>query len=530
MNRKNYKEFIEKGEAVLGIELGSTRIKSVLIDDSFSPIASGESEWENRFADGIWTYTIEDIWNGLQNSYLKIAEEVKDKYGVILKELKAIGFSAMMHGYLPFDEKDKLLVPFRTWRNSITQEASEKLTELFQYNIPQRWSIAHLYQAILNKEPHVREIRYITTLAGYVHWKLTGQKVIGIGDASGMFPVDPETKDYDSNMICLFDQLIRKENYDWPLKDILPEILTAGKNAGKLTEEGARLLDVSGNLQPGILLAPPEGDAQTGMMATNSVAVGTGNVSVGTSAFATIILEKKLRHAYPEIDVFTTPEGNLAANIHANNGTSDLNAWVGIFREFAECMKIETNTEELFKKLYTKALEGDYDCGELLSYGYLSGENLMNVQKGRPLFIRKPESKFTLANFIRANLFSVLAALRIGTDLLEKENVDIVSVTGHGGFFKTKEVGQKFLAAALKTPVSVMETAGEGGAWGMALLAAYMYESEGKSLQEYLKKVFSEAKVTIMDPEKEDESGFDQYLKRYIDGIAIEKKAAESLL
>ena len=395
------KELIEKGKTVLGIEFGSTRIKAVLIDENHHPIASGDHEWENRLENGIWTYSLDDIWQGLRDSYQKLAFNVEESYGVTLKKIGAIGFSAMMHGYMAFDKNGELLVPFRTWRNGITGEASEALTEAFQYNIPQRWSIAHLYQAILNGEDHVKNIDFFTTLAGYIHWKLTGQKVLGIGDASGMFPIDPETKQYHAAMIQKFDLLVADKNYPWKLKDILPKILVAGENAGILTPEGAKLLDPSGNLEAGIPLCPPEGDAGTGMAATNSVAKRTGNVSAGTSVFAMVVLEKELKKVYPEIDLVTTPDGSLVGMVHANNCTSDLNAWVGLFREFAESFGMEVDMNQLFGTLYNKALEGDKDCGGLLSYGYLSGENITGVTEGRPLFVRSPESRFNLANFMR---------------------------------------------------------------------------------------------------------------------------------
>ena len=513
------KELIEKGKTVLGIEFGSTRIKAVLIDENHHPIASGDHEWENRLENGIWTYSLDDIWQGLRDSYQKLAFNV--------------GFSAMMHGYMAFDKNGELLVPFRTWRNGITGEASEALTEAFQYNIPQRWSIAHLYQAILNGEDHVKDIDFFTTLAGYIHWKLTGQKVLGIGDASGMFPIDPETKQYHAAMIQKFDLLVADKNYPWKLKDILPKILVAGENAGILTPEGAKLLDPSGNLEAGIPLCPPEGDAGTGMVATNSVAKRTGNVSAGTSVFAMVVLEKELKKVYPEIDLVTTPDGSLVGMVHANNCTSDLNAWVGLFREFAESFGMEVDMNQLFGTLYNKALEGDKDCGGLLSYGYLSGENITGVTEGRPLFVRSPESRFNLANFMRTHLYTSLGALKVGMDiLLKEEHVQIDKILGHGGLFKTKGVGQGILAAAIDTPVSVMETAGEGGPWGMALLASYMLNKESdETLAHYLsEKVFAGNKGTSMDPDPEDVKGFETFIERYKKGIAIEKAALENLI
>ena len=529
----NVKEMIENGRAVLGIELGSTRIKAVLIDEDHNPIAVGDHEWENRLDDGIWTYTLDDIWEGLKDSYQNLAANVKEKYGVTLTKVGAMGFSAMMHGYMAFDKEGNLLVPFRTWRNSTTGPAAEALTELFQYNIPQRWSIAHLYQAILNDEEHVKDVAYITTLAGYIHWRLTGEKVIGIGDASGMFPIDVKAKDYDASMMDNFDTLVSDKNYPWKLKDILPKVLAAGEAAGNLTEEGARLLDDSKSLKAGIPVAPPEGDAGTGMAATNSVAKRTGNVSAGTSVFAMVVLEKELKKVHPEIDLVTTPDGSLVAMAHANNCTSDLNAWVGIFREFAESFGMKVDMNQLFGTLYNKALEGDADCGGLLSYGYLSGENMTGVMEGRPLFVRSPKSCFNLANFMMANLFTALGALKVGMDiLLKEEHVEIDTMLGHGGLFKTKGVGQKILAAAINAPVSVMETAGEGGPWGMALLASYMIHKEEKeSLQDYLSgKVFAGSTGTSMDPDAKDVEGFEVFIERYKKGIAIEQSAVDHLI
>lgn len=528
----NRKETIENGRAVLGIEFGSTRIKAVLIDESHTLIASGDHVWENRLDNGIWTYTLDDIWTGLRDSYKKMAADVQGKYGVTLTKLGAIGFSAMMHGYMAFDKDDHLLVPFRTWRNGTTGPAAEALTELFQYNIPQRWSIAHLYQAILNGEEHVKDVTFFTTLAGYIHWQLSGEKVIGIGDASGMFPIDTTAKDYDAAMLQKFDELVADKNYPWSVKDLLPKIMLAGEKAGVLTEEGARLLDESGNLQAGALLCPPEGDAGTGMAATNSVAKRTGNVSAGTSVFAMIVLEKELQKVYPEIDMVTTPDGSLVAMVHANNCTSDLNAWVNLFKEFAESFGVEVDMNKLFGTLYNKALEGDADCGGLLSYGYLSGENITGVAEGRPMFVRSPESRFNLANFMRVHLFTALGAIKVGMDLLKEEDVAIDSVLGHGGLFKTKGVGQRILAAAISTPVSVMETAGEGGPWGMALLASYMlYKEEGESLEDYLaNKVFAGNAGSKMDPDAKDVEGYEVFIERYKKGIEIEQAALANLI
>ena len=526
------KNVIESGRAVLGIEFGSTRIKAVLIDDKNAPIASGSHDWENRLENNIWTYTLEDIWTGLQDSYKKMTEDVMNKYGVQVKKLGAIGFSAMMHGYMVFNKAGELLVPFRTWRNTITEEASTKLTELFNYHIPQRWSIAHLYQAILNGEEHVKDIDFQTTLEGFIHWKLTGERVIGVGEASGMFPIDIDTKNYNEKMIAQFDELVADKKFPWKLRDILPKVLLAGENAGTLTEEGAKLLDPTGTLEAGAPICPPEGDAGTGMVATNSVAVRTGNVSAGTSVFAMIVLEKELKKVYDAIDLVTTPTGNLVAMVHCNNCTSDLNAWVNIFKEFSEAFGIEVDMNKLFGTLYNKALEGDADCGGLLAYNYFSGEHITGFEEGRPMVVRTPESKFNLANFIRANLFTSLGALKIGLDILMKEEgVKCDKILGHGGLFKTAGVGQSFMAAAMNTPVTVMDTAGEGGAWGIAVLASYMInKSEDETLDDYLNnKVFADQTGTTLEPKASDVEGFDTFIERYKNGLAIERAAVESL-
>lgn len=525
-------EVIKSGRAVLGIELGSTRIKAVLIDENHKPIASGSHGWENSYENGIWTYTLEEVWSGLQDCYQDLVSDVKEKYGVTITSLASIGISAMMHGYLAFDKEDKLLVPFRTWRNTITGRAADELSELFNYNIPQRWSIAHLYQSILEGQDHVGSVDFFTTLAGYVHWKLTGKKVLGVGDASGMFPIDVDKGDFYQEMIDKFDHLVEGKNYPWKLRQLMPQVLSAGVDAGCLTEEGAKLLDVSGNLEAGIPLCPPEGDAGTGMAATNSVAQRTGNVSAGTSVFAMIVLEKELSKMYREIDMVTTPSGSLVAMSHANNCTSDLNAWVNLFKEFAENFGVEVDMNQLYGTLYNKALEGDPDCGGLLSYGYFSGENIIEMEEGRPLFVRTPESRFNLANFMRVHLFTALGALKIGMDILQKEeHVQIDKMLGHGGLFKTKGVGQKVMAASIDAPVYVMETAGEGGAWGIALLAAYMANKEaGETLESYLSnKVFAGDEGTRMDPDPRDVEGFETFIERYKRGIAIEKCAVENL-
>lgn len=524
---------IQEGKTILGLEFGSTRIKAVLVDACHQPVAMGTWDWENSLEDNIWTYSQKEIWEGLQGCYRSLAEDVQAKYGVTLTKLEAMGFSGMMHGYMPFDGTGELLVPFRTWRNTMTGEACKKLVPIFNFNVPQRWSIAHLYQAILNGEEHVKDVAYITTLAGYIHWQLTGEKVLGVGDASGMFPIDPETKTYDASMVRKFDELVAEKNYPWKLEKILPKVLVAGEDAGVLTAEGAKLLDGSGALEAGIPLCPPEGDAGTGMAATNSVARRTGNVSAGTSVFAMVVLEKELKKVYPEIDLVTTPDGSLVAMVHANNCTSDLNAWVGLFKEFAENFGIEVDMNKLFGTLYNKALEGDADCGGLLSYGYLSGENITNVTEGRPMFVRSPKSNFNLANFMRVHLFTALGALKVGMDiLLKEEHVEIDSILGHGGLFKTKGVGQSILAAAINAPVSVMETAGEGGPWGMALLASYMVRrEEGESLKSYLAdKVFAGNEGTSMEPDAKDVEGFEVFTERYKKGVAIELAAAENLV
>jgi sugar (pentulose or hexulose) kinase len=532
MDHNDIQKAIENGKTVLGVELGSTRIKAVLIGEDHAPIASGSFEWENQFENGVWTYSLEAVWKGLQESYQNLSKEVTEKYGVTLKTVGAMGFSAMMHGYLAFDKNDNLLVPFRTWRNTMTGQAAEKLTDLFQFNIPQRWSIAHLYQAILNKEPHVKDISHQTTLAGYVHWKLTGQKVLGVGEASGMFPIDSKINNYDAHMVGQFNDQLKAENIPWKLEDILPRVLVAGEAAGVLTEAGAKLLDPSGQLQAGVPLCPPEGDAGTGMVATNSVAERTGNVSAGTSVFAMIVLEKALSKLYPEIDMVTTPTGKPVAMVHSNNCTSDLNAWVDLFAEFTQVLGVTISESKLYEMLYQKALTGDADGGGLLAFNYVSGEHITHMAEGRPMFVRTPESHFTLANFMRTHLFSSVSALKIGMDILfEQEKVKLDQLLGHGGFFKTKEVGQRIMAAAMKVPVSVMETAGEGGAWGIALLASYMlYKSTNEPLEVYLSnKVFAGENGMTIAPEQNDMDGFTAFMERYKKGLVIERAAVEGL-
>ncbi|MDE6212702.1 MAG: FGGY-family carbohydrate kinase [Lachnospiraceae bacterium] len=525
------KECIASGKAVLGIEFGSTRIKAVLVDESNKPIASGAHDWENRLENGIWTYSLDDIWTGLQDCYKKLTEDVQAQYGEKLIKIGALGFSAMMHGYMAFNDKDELMVPFRTWRNTITEEASAKLIDLFNYNIPQRWTIAHLYQCILNGDEHVADLKFVITLAGYIHWKLTGEKVVGVGEASGMFPIDIATGQFNEKMIAQFDQAVADKKYDWKLKDVLPKVYTAGQQAGTLTEEGAKLLDPTGTLQAGVPVCPPEGDAGTGMVATNSVAQRTGNVSAGTSVFGMIVLEKELSRVYKEIDMVTTPDGSLVAMAHCNNCTSDLNAWVNLFKEYSEMMGMKVDMNELYGNLYRKALEGDDDCGGLLAYNYFSGEHVTGFNEGRPLFVRTPDAKFSLANFMRVHLFTSLGALKTGFDILFNDGVQVDEILGHGGLFKTKGVGQSILAAAMNAPVSVMETAGEGGAWGIALLASYMInKGADESLAAFLdSKVFAGQKGEKMEPKAADVEGFNKFMKVYSAGLAIERAAVESI-
>lgn len=524
------KATIEAGKAILGIEFGSTRIKAVLIDENNTPIAQGSHEWENQLVNGLWTYSIEAIWFGVQDCYRDLRANVQSLYGVELEKLAAIGVSAMMHGYMPFNKEGEILAPFRTWRNTNTGEAAGILSELFQYNIPLRWSISHLYQAILNGEEHVKDIDFLTTLAGYIHWQLTGEKVLGVGDASGMLPIDPETKNYSATMVEKFDKLVENHNYGWKLTDILPKVLMAGENAGTLTEEGAKRLDISGNLKPGVPVCPPEGDAGTGMVATNAVKQRTGNVSAGTSSFSMIVLEKDLSKPYEMIDMVTTPDGSLVAMVHCNNCTSDLNAWVGLFREYTELLGVPVDMNEIFGKLYTNALNGDPDCGGLMSYNYFSGEPITGLAEGRPMFVRSVNDRFNLANFMRANIHAAVAVLKIGNDILfNEEKIKVDRITGHGGLFKTKGVGQRILAAALNSPISVMETAGEGGAWGMALLAGYLVNNtDERSLADYLEmNVFNGNTGVSIDPIEEEVAGFNSYIENYNRCLGIEKAAVE---
>lgn len=527
------KQAIVRGETSLGIEFGSTRIKAVLIDHHFNTICSSSYEWENQLIGGYWTYQMDEMIHGLQQTYHQLKQEIETNYGVTIQKIGSIGCSAMMQGYIALDQTGELLVPFRTWRNATTGKAASELTEKFQFKIPERWSIAHLYQAILNGEEHVANINYITTLSGYIHRLLTGSKAIGIGDASGMFPIDESTLGYHEEMVKKFNDLIADKGYPWNLKDILPKVYTAGEHAGYLSEAGARLLDPSGNLESNIPLCPPEGDAGTGMVATNSVQKRTGNISVGTSIFAMIVLDKKLSTVYPEIDIVTTPDGNPVAMVLANNCSSDINAWVDLFREFYEAMGQKPDMNQLFSVLFNEALKADADGGGLLSYGYYSGENITGIAKGRPLFVRSPESRFNLANFMRVHLFAAFAALRLGLDILtQKEHVTIEHIWAHGGLFKTPLVAQKICASALNIPVSVMSTAGEGGAWGMAILASYMVnKQQHEGLAEYLTtKVFIDAEGQEVSPNSADVNGFALFMERYTEGLAIEQSAVDHLL
>ena len=522
------KSTIATGKAILGIEFGSTRIKAVLIDQENKPIAQGNHSWENLLVDGLWTYSMEDIWRGLQDCYADLRENVKKQYDTEIETLAAIGISAMMHGYMAFNKNEEILVPFRTWRNTNTKQASTALSELFAYNIPLRWSISHLYQAILDNEKHVNDINYLTTLAGFIHWQLTGQRVLGIGDASGMFPIDLVTKNYSTEMVAKFDNLIAPHKYRWKLLDILPKALLAGTYAGSLTPEGAKRLDVSGHLKAGIPFCPPEGDAGTGMVATNAVKCRTGNVSAGTSSFSMIVLEKNLSKPYEMIDMVTTPDGNLVAMVHCNNCTSDLNAWVNIFKEYQELMGIPVDMDELFGKLYNHALTGQTDCGGLISYNYFSGEPIIGLAEGRPLFVRSANDKFNLANFMRTHLYASVSVLKIGNDILfKKEKIKVDRITGHGGLFRTKGVGQRILAAALNSPISTLETAGEGGPWGMALLGSYLVNNiEHDSLADFLDKhVFTGNTGIEIIPTIEEVEGFNTFIKSYKDCLSIEETA-----
>lgn len=518
------------GSECLGIEFGSTRIKAILIDDEFNVLATGSYDWENKLVDGYWTYSIDDIWHGLQSAYKSLNDECENKFSSKITSLSAIGFSAMMHGYLAFDKDDNLLVPFRTWRNTTTAQAARELTRLFNFNIPQRWSIAHLYQAILNNEEHVKDISYITTLAGYVHYKLTGKKALGIGDASGMFPIDSDIDDYNQEMLETFSNLENVKQFDWNIKDILPKVLLAGENAGTLSEDGAKLLDPSATLKAGALMCPAEGDAGTGMVATNSVAQRTGNISAGTSIFSMIVLEKQLSRVYEEIDMVTTPTGTPVAMVHCNNCCTDLDYWVKLFIEFSSLSGNNLTKGEIYDLLYNEALKGDSDCGKIVSINYFSGEPVTGFSQGRPMVLRSENSNFNLANFMRTHIYSAIATLKIGMEILEEENVDIDKLMGHGGLFKTKYVGQKLMAGAMKTPVSVLSTAGEGGAWGIAVLASYAKNNFDLPLEEFLdKKVFSKYEISTVEPDINDVNGFEKYITLYKKSLAVEKSAVENI-
>lgn len=524
------KQVIESGKAVLGIEFGSTRIKAILIDEDNKPIAQGSHEWENQLVDGMWTYSIDAVWNGLQDCYRDLQDDVRKLYDCDITTLAAMGFSAMMHGYMAFDEQQHILVPFRTWRNTNTGPAAAKLSELFNYNIPLRWSISHLYECMLEKNDHVKNIKYLTTLAGYVHWQLTGEFVLGVGDASGMIPVDPTTKTYDATMVQKFNNLLAADGLPFTLTDILPRVLVAGEHAGTLSAEGAKLLDPTGKLQAGIPLCPPEGDAGTGMVATNAVKQRTGNVSAGTSSFSMIVLEKPLSKPYEMIDMVTTPDGSLVAMVHCNNCTSDINAWVGLFKEFQQLMGNTVDMNELYTRLFNTALDGDTDCGGLVSYNYVSGEPVTGLQEGRPLFVRSATDQFSLSNFMRAHLYGAIGVLKLGNDvLLKEEKVQVDRLTGHGGYFKTPGVGQRMLAAALNTPISVMETAGEGGAWGIALLAGYMVNKQQLTLADYLDQVVFAGNTGVsVAPTADDVAGFDRYMENYKRCLPIEQAAVRN--
>ncbi len=520
-------EKIQNNKTYLGIEFGSTRIKAVLIDDTFAPIASGSHDWQNRYENGVWTYSLDDITTGLQHCYASLVEDVKQKYSVVPTGYGAMGISGMMHGYMAFDKDDRLLVPFRTWRNTITEQAASELSELLGFNIPQRWSIAHLYQAVLNGEEHVKNIAHINTLAGYIHFRLTGKRHVGVGEASGIFPVDGGQ--YNAGYIAKTDELLAKKGFGHRLPDVLPGVLSAGASEAVLTAEGAKLLDPSGNLQPGVPVCPPEGDAGTGMTATNSVLPRTGNVSAGTSIFAMLVLDKPLKGYYPEIDVVTTPDGAPVAMVHCNNCCSELDAWVKVFSEFAELSGHPVEMPALYEMLYRNALNAAPDCGGTVAYNFLSGEPVAGAENGRPMYFRTPDGKFNLANLFRAEIYSTMAALKLGMDILfDKEQVSVDKITGHGGLFKTKGVAQQFLADGLGCAVSVMKTAGEGGAWGMALLAAYSVCGGGKSLPEFLdSEVFGGMESTTLQPEEKGAEGFRKFMENYKRGLSAEYAAAK---
>ncbi len=532
MSLENIKEKIAAGETALGIELGSTRIKGVLMTSDIETIAVGSYGWENKLENGVWTYDLEEAWKGIQTCYAELAGQVKEKYGVELKKIGSMGVSAMMHGYLAFDEKNELLVPFRTWRNNITGQAADELTEVLGFNIPQRWSVAHVYQAVLNKEPHVPSIKFITTLAGYVHWKLCGEKVLGIGDASGMFPIDENIASYDKAMLAKFDGLDNIKALPWNLEDILPGVLPAGKTAGTLSAEGAKLLDPSGTLEAGATMAPPEGDAGTGMVGTNSVRKRTGNISVGTSAFSMNVLEEPLKAVHRDIDIVTTPDGAPVAMVHVNNCSSDINAWAGLFGEFAKALGVDVAPDKLYSVLFNQVKVADPAAGGLVNYSFLSGENITDTQEGRPLFVRTPHSAMNLGNFMLAQLYSAFATLKIGMDVLVKEeHVQTDVMLAQGGLFRTPVIGQQVLANALEIPITIMDSAGEGGPWGMAVLAVYAkFCNDGTSLADFLdEKVFQGASATTLKPQPEGVEGCRKFIERFRSGIGVENAAGSAI-
>ena len=529
MEKSKIIEAIESAQTYLGIEFGSTRIKGVLIGPDHTAVASGDFVWENRFENGVWTYHQDEIWSGLQACYAALAKDAAEKYGVKLTRLGGIGVSAMMHGYLPFAADGSLLTPFRTGRNTITGPAAAELSELLKFNIPQRWTVAHLYQAILNGESHINDIDHLTTLAGYVHWQLTGKKVVGTGEASGIFPLDSATGEYDGAMLEKFQAVCEAHGWKRRAADVFPSILPAGGDAGYLTADGARLIDPTGTLQPGCPAAPPEGDAGTGMVATNSVAPRTGNVSAGTSIFSMVVLEKPLNSWYEEIDMVTTPTGAPVAMVHCNNCTNEINAWAAVFRGLLEALGKETDMGALYTAMFQSAAQGEKDCGGLTLYNYLSGEPVTGLAEGRPLMFRGPEARLTFPNFMRAQRYSAVATLQVGMDILARENVRIDRLFGHGGFFKTPTVGQSILAAATGAPITVMDSVGEDGAWGMSLLAAYRVEKNaGETLEDYLAgRIFAGRAGFTLSPTVEDQAGFRAFMDRYKAGLAVEKAACQ---
>lgn len=524
---------IKSAQTALGLELGSTRIKAVLIDrETHTPLAFGSFRWENRLENGVWTYHEDEIIPGVQACYADLKADVKNRYGITLTTVGVLGVSGMMHGYLPFDKEGRQIAPFRTWRNTMTAQAADEMTALLDFSIPQRWSTAHLYQSILNGEEHVKDLDYLTTLAGFIHWKLTGRRVMGVGEASGMFPIDSQTCDFDAARLEKMQTLLDPYGFSWKLRDVLPQVLPAGADAGVLTDVGARLLDPSGDLQSGIMLCPPEGDAGTGMTATNAVAERTGNVSAGTSIFGMFVLERPLSRVYTEIDMVTTPSGRPVAMAHCNNCTSDLDAWAGLFAQTLRTFGCEVDAATLYDTLFSVSLEADADCGGLMACNYLSGEHVTHLEEGRPLFVRTPEAELTLPNFMRAHLYAALATLKTGVDLLiGKENVKVDRLLGHGGFFKTKGVGQRYLAAAVGAPVSTMQTAGEGGPYGMALLAAYRaFAKDGERLEDYLQnRVFASAQCETLQPDEKDAEGFARFMRQYEKLLHVERSAVEHI-